>query len=178
MEVFRNSELKESVIPKNEKNSNPSKNIFFYIFGVISLLIIISIILIIIISLNSSKNKNNDNISIIKCIYNIDDISKEILLLNEDYTNINNSILNIYINETEIKFNKKYKFNNKGIYEIKFILNKEIILDNIFKDIQYIQKIEMYSNSSNKIISMQNSFEENLNLNYLSISGFNTEQLK
>ena len=114
----------------------------------------------------------------IKCIYYIQNSNDEINILSDEFENFNNSIKNIFINETQLEYKKNYKFNSEGIFEIKFVLNKKIYFDNIFKDIKHLQKVQLYTNSSYQILSMQSAFENAINLKDISISGFNTENLK
>ena len=175
----RNSDLRESLIYKNT-DSFKFRQVFIVILITIITAIIVGII-VYIINTESSKEEKEDitnHYSIISCIYKIDDNTTEISILGDDYENIDNSIKSININDISINFTKKYLFNETGIYQIEFILNKKINMDNIFKNVQNIQKVELFSNSSDKIISMKSAFEGCSNLNYISINGFNTDELK
>ena len=104
-----NSDLKDDIVPKDNKLSVNTKKKLLIIVGVLALIIII--VYLIIISLNKDENdekKSSMKASEIKCLYRIDNFSKNISLLGEQYENINNTILNIFINETKIDYNKNY----------------------------------------------------------------------
>ena len=48
----------------------------------------------------------------------------------------------------------------------------------IFKNIETLYQVEMFSNTSDKIVSIISAFEGCQNLLNVSINGFNTEQIK
>ena len=179
MEPFsRDSDLKEDIIPK-EKNKSfiPIKQLIAIII-ILAINVILAIILMTYL-LNTSSSKNTkSHYSEIKCIYNIDNSSFEIPILGEDFPNMNTSILSIYVNESKIKVDKLYKFDTEGVYLIKYIFNDEMNMDYMFKDIETLQEVDMYSNTSDKIVSMISSFENCINLKKVSINGFNMGQLK
>ena len=154
----------------------PSKKECLIITVALTLIIIAGIILIIILS----KNTKEKNYSEILCLYNIgnDNINEEIPILGNEYENKDESILDIYINGTKIKYTKKYKFTKNGTYEIKYILNSKIYMNYIFKNIESLYQVEMFSNTSDKIVSIISAFEGCQNLLNVTISGFNTEQVK
>ena len=146
MDPFGNSiELKEDIIPPKKSFNGPSKLkwlILVLILGIVA--IIVFLIIILVNNDDSSKNEKQKTISEILCLYNIDNCLNEIPLLGEDYENIDKSILNVEINGTKIDYTKKYKFSKNGKYQIKFILNKNINMDNMFKNITNLFKIEMF----------------------------------
>ena len=152
----------------------PSKKECLIITVALTLIIIAGIILIIILS----KNTKEKNYSEILCLYNIgnDNINEEIPILGNEYENKDESILDIYINGTKIKYTKKYKFTKNGTYEIKYI--SKIYMNYIFKNIETLYQVEMFSNTSDKIVSIISAFEGCQNLLNVTISGFNTEQVK
>ena len=176
MDTFENS-IRESVVPKDDKNNNKSKK-FFLIITILSVILIVLIILIIYYVSKSSKEDIKSYFGEIKCIYKIESISSEIALLGDEYENFNNSIINLYINETKLNYLTKYNFTQTGIYEIKYILNEKIYMNYMFKNIQNLEKVEMSTNGSYAIVSIKSAFERCLNLNNITISGFNTEQIK
>ena len=198
METFgEKTDLKDNLnISGNNKNIISSKIKFFLIF--IFILLVLSIGFLIFVLLNDNyesefsqnieplepEKKKTNNFTIsgeINCIYFINDIKSNTSLLSKDFENINNTIINIYINN-KMKNTKEYQFPISGYYDIKFILNSEIIMDNMFKDIKNIISIEsiiIYYNSSIKILSMKSVFEGCSNLNKISInSTFDTSELK
>jgi len=116
------------------------------------------------------------------CIYNIKDISSKTPLLSKDFQNYNNSIIEIFINNTKINFVKEYQFPSEGTFNIKYILNSKIKLDNMFKGMQNIQSIvsmSIYLNSTIKILSMKGVFESCPNLRNIALNGtFDTSELR
>ena len=156
------SDLKSDIIPQNKKNGGLSKKIILIIILIFFIILILTgIIIIVYISMNNqnenNKNEINDNekdnekdndndddndkneqnisnFSKIICLYKIDDCSNSIPLLGEEYKNNEESIINILINGTKIGYKKKYEFPENGTYLIKYILNKTINMDYIFKN--------------------------------------------
>ena len=173
MEPFDNSSYRESLV-SNDNKRNPFKQL------IIVIIVIIIFAAIAILSIIFLVKDSNEKISYseILCLYKIDDITNEISILGNEYENFNNTIIKIYINETETNYSKTYSFNKTGLYQIRYVLNESLIFDNIFKNINNLEKVEMFSNSSSKILSMESSFEGCSNLNYISIIGFNTKNLK
>ena len=180
MDPFGNSiELKEDIIPPKKTFIGTSKLkwlILVLILGIVA--IIVFLIIILLKNDDSPKYEKQKTISEISCFYNIYNCSNEIALLGEDYENIDKSILNIEINGAKIDYTKKYKFSKNGKYQIKFNLNKNINMDNMFKNITDLYKIEMFSNKSTNIISMKSSFENCFSLQIFYIKGFNTKKIK
>ena len=132
---FSSEEIKQSktMSPKMKK----------IIIGVaISLLLIIVISIIIISLLPSKKDDRNDeedgnnnipnSFGTITCIYDINDISKETLLLSNDY--IKESNFEIYIEDKQIPYSKSFKFSKMEKYIVKFELYEDISLNNMFKN--------------------------------------------
>ena len=172
----RNSALKDDLI--SEQETPPKRWVKPVIILSISLSIIIIVSLLIYFIAPLIIQQDPEPYGEIKCIYYIQNSKDEINILNDEFENFNNSIKNIYINETQLEYKKNYKFNSDGIFEIKFILNEKIYLDNIFKDIEHLQKVQLYTNSSYQILSMQSAFENSINLKDISISGFKVKNLK
>ena len=129
-------------------------------------------------------NKNNNIIKSgeIICIYKIKDISSKTPLLSNQFKNYNDSIIEIFINNTKINFVKEYKFPTEGVYNIKYILNSKIKLDNMFKNIENIQSIvsmSVYHNSTVKLLSMKGVFEGCSKLDNIALNGsFDTSELR
>ena len=116
----------------------------------------------------------------INSIYEINNLKAS--LLSSEFENINNTIMHLYINEKKINFTKEYEFPATGNYNVKFILNSAVNLDNMFKNINSIKSVESlnkYPNSSLTILSMKSSFEGCQNLQRVSIkSSFDASSLK
>lgn len=116
------------------------------------------------------------------CIYKINDINSKTPLLSKQFQNYNDSIIEIFINNTKLNFVKEYQFPSEGVFNIKYILNSTIKLDNMFKEIKNIHSIvsmNVYHNSTVKILSMKRVFEGCSNLENISLnSAFDTSELR
>ena len=158
MEVFDNSEIKDEIIPKKQKKNCISKKQLINISIIIPAVIISAILLIVHLSRSSNKPKEGPRLEIFG-YYRIYNSFNETPLLSEDYENVNRSIINIDINGTMINYTKKYKFPENGLYPIKFLLNKTIYMKNMFKNIQSLSNVEIYSNiPDTKIMSIEGAF--------------------
>ena len=82
------------------------------------------------------------------------------------------------INGISYNFSKYIKFEKNETNEVQIIIKNEFNMDNMFKDIFSLKKINMFSNSSSEITSMESSFENCENLEKISIKGFNTIKIK
>ena len=135
MDTFenRNSELKDDLIIDNENPHKSWKKPVIIISISLFIIIITSLILYLIVPL--TKKENEEKFGEIKCIYNIKNSNDKSLIINDEYENFNNSILNIYINETKFNYKKYHNFTSEGLFELRFILNKHLYLDKIFKNI-------------------------------------------
>ena len=51
-------------------------------------------------------------------------------------------------------------------------------MDHMFKDVQSLISVKMFSNSKSKIVSMEGAFENCINLINISIEGFDTEEFE
>jgi len=178
------SELKESFNYSNSKSFTilPKKK---WIITLIILLVLILIAegLVFLSFILTPKSDSNDvddiKISGIDCIYTISELNTSIL--SPEFENKNNTVIEIYVNGTKINYTKEYSFPSKGKYRIKYILNDELYLDNMFKNIDSIQSIELKnsSNSTIKILSMKSTFEGCKNLEkVLFTESFDTSDLK
>ena len=121
-------------------------------------------------------------ISEIECNYSIIELNTSIL--SSEFENKNNIVIEIYFNGTKIEkvdYIKEYTFPSEGNYTIKYILNGDLFLDNMFKNIDNVQSIE-FKNSSNskvKILSMKSTFEDCKNLESVFFTeSFDTSELK
>ena len=180
MDPFGNdSDLKDDVLIKGKKkDSIPIKQLIIIIIILLVTTVSAIILIIYLSNLPNEQNKNKSHYSEIVCKFKIDNSSVEVPILGEEFNLTNKSILSTYINETKINNSKIYKFNTEGIYIIKFILNEEINMDYMFKNIESIETIKMSSNTNDKILSIKSAFENCINLMNISINGFNIEQIK
>ena len=175
MDTFENSlnslELKEDIIPKTKKLTKPQLILMILISSILIIIGIILIILIIIPNSTEEKGKeetdeDENKISEIICSYRINDIMNEVQLISDEYENIGKSILNMEINGTKINFIKKYKFLERRVETVKYILNKNVNMSHMFKNVLSLNKVEMFTNKSTNIISMEGTFESCRNFFY------------
>ena len=79
-------ELKESIIPKDSKFNCMSKKQWFIIIIILSIIVLgLSIFLIVFLTSSGEEKEKELPRSEILCLYRINDVSKEIPLLNEEY---------------------------------------------------------------------------------------------
>ena len=129
-----------------------------------------------------AKKSDEIKISEIVCNYSISELNASIL--SSEYENKNNIVIEIYFNDNKIDkidYIKEYAFPSEGNYTIKYILNGDLFLDNMFKNIDSVQSIEFknLSNSNVKILSMKSTFEGCKNLDrILFTESFDTSELK
>ena len=142
---------------------------------------------------NNKENKKNILKNEIICIYNkqeeeikllydYDDSysEKEIMeIFKEAKNNINGKNIEICINNKKIPFNYKYKSDEKGDIQVKFIFNK--LLTNIgwmFKNCRSLKTIDLSSFKANKINSMIYMFDGCYSLESIDLSSFNTTNVR
>ena len=92
MEPFDNNDFRESLV-SNDNKRNPFKQLII----IIIVIIIFAAIAILGIIFLVKDSKEKISYSEILCLYKIDDISNEISILGNEYENINNTIIKIYI---------------------------------------------------------------------------------
>ena len=113
----------------------------------------------------------------IECKYEIKEKGQN-RILSDEFENKGNSIKEIYVNEEKIGYRKEYNFPEAGKYKIKFILNSEVYLDKMFKDVSSLVTIESTSGSDIKILSMNSIFEGCNHLDKITIQdSFDTSKL-
>ena len=192
----QNVDLKEEFNTSEDiDNSNsflPKNKIKLFIVFIFLVILTIGLLILIFQVLDKKSTSKSDekhnppekNMTIsgeIICIYSIGDINSKTPLLSQEFEN-KNTINDIYIDDNKIDYCTEYKFSTTGRHTIKYILNSEIILDNMFKDIQNIKSIEsmnVYPDSKVKILSMISTFEGCSSLKSLSLNDtFNTMELK
>ena len=126
-----------------------------------------------------------DKINFIKCVYNIkmEDIGKEIQIINNmNYLNqISNNLhkeITVIING-EIKSNiMKYKFDNKGNQVVYLIHNNNLTnISNMFYSCSSLEKIDISSLNTSKVIDISFMFSSCDKLKELDLSSFNTNKV-
>ena len=186
----KSKENNNNIIKPNENNKNKEKNNN-------------------IIKPNENNKENNNNIikpnennkkaeklkNEIICRYNkqkdeidlLHDYTLNMKLLNyqvqksymEGKNNINEKNIDIYINDKKIKFNYKYKSNEKGNIKVKFILNKLLTSTTyMFYGCSSLQSIDLSSFNSTKINDMSCMFNGCSSLQSINLSSFNTTNVK
>ena len=156
--------------------------------------------------LNDSKiinqnNKNEENKkeerpkNEITCIYNKQKTEIDLL---HDYTfntngwneepkksyiegknNINENNIDIYINDKKIKFNYKYKSNEKGNIKVKFIFKKLLTGTNhMFWRCSALQSINLSSFNTTNVEDMSDMFSNCSSLQSINLASFNTLNVK
>ena len=138
-------------------------------------------------------NKHNKVEKIIKneitCIYNKEEDQIDILhdyifdysdnennkLYIEGKNNINDNNIDIYINNKKIKFNYKYKSNEKGNIQVKFIFNKLLTSTNsMFRGCSSLQFINLSSFNNINVKDMRCMFSGCSSLKSIDLSSLNT----
>jgi hypothetical protein len=138
-----------------------------------TLFLLIAAVIIFIMFLPNDKNESSAEII---CKYNIQNISQNVSLLYSQYKSY--SKLDIFIDNKRYKNITEYKFDKIGEHSVIFRINNDSInMDNMFKDVQSLNYVEMKSNKNAIIESLISSFENCQNLNSFSISGFNTSNI-
>ena len=179
------NELNSQLTGLNKGYLSKKAKIFITI-TIFSIIILISILNIIILAKNTNdSNKSNDSddgnnnlekLAEINCIYDIQDINKNTILLGNDF--IKTSNFDIFINNEKIKYSKEYKFSSFGINKVKYVLYEEIIMDYMFKEVNDLLSVEMISEKNCKIKSMISLFENSINLKEIIVKGFDTKEVK
>jgi len=129
-------------------------------------IILITIILGIIISILSISNFEKDKIEII-CQYIVKYKNERVQLISPEY-NLSNALITFYYNNILDNCNYSKTFEKAGILEIKYIINKQLNMENMFKDIKNLISINISSN-----ISPDNDNSDDVG-GYLSGSFYNT----
>ena len=184
--ISGDNENSNSILPKKK-----STLIIIFIFLVVLTLVILILVFKVLDNKDSSKSEENTdpippvkNLTIsgeINCIYSIRDTNSETPLLSKEFEN-KDTIIDIYIDDNKTNYNTEYKFSSTGRHSIKYVLNSEIIMDYMFKDIQniiFVESMNVYPNSTVKILSMKSTFEGCSSLRIVSLNdSFDTMELK
>ena len=145
--------------------------------------------------INNNNNNIIENKNEIICVYDKKD--EEINLLhdynenmddwNEDYkksyiegkNNINEKNIEIYINNKRIKFDYKYKSNEKGEIKVKFIFNKLLTSTScMFRECSSLKSIDLSSFNTSNVNDMSGMFYNCSSLKSIDLSSFNTSNVK
>ena len=107
------------------------------IMSIILSAIIVILIIILVIYLSSEKKSEEEQllptIGEIICEYEIKDTDFNTVILGNDF--IKKTNFDIMINNKIIKFNKEYKFTEKGINTVIFQIKEDLNMDSMFKDV-------------------------------------------
>jgi len=148
----------------------------------------------------NNNNKDNKKEEIMKneitCIYNkqkdeinllhdysedAKDWSKEEMKKSyiEGKNNINENNIDIYINDKKIKFSYKYKSNEKGNIQVKFIFNKLLTSTSyMFYCCSSLQSINLSSFNTTNVENMSCMFFKCFSLQSINLSSFNTTNVE
>ena len=132
------------------------------IASVVFLFIILILVMILMVVRRDDTKKEEEhtdsgNIGEIVCIYDIEDYTKPIKILGDEFQKT--SKLDILIDKNKIEFSKEYKFDKGGNHDIKFILYEDISMDFMFKEVKDLTSIIMITTNDAKIKSMESTFE-------------------
>ena len=122
-------------------------------------------------------NKQENEINLLHDYsHNTDDWSEEEKKLYiEGKNNINEENIDIYINDEKIKFNSKYKNNEKGNIQVKFLFNKLLTsTNNMFSECSYLQSINLSSFNSVNVKDMSWMFSDCSSLQSIDLTSLNT----
>ena len=139
--------------------------------------------LIILIVLLTTKDKKDDktpvdkSLGLITCIYNVQIISKPILLISEEFILEPNN-LEMYVDGEKTKYSKEYQFDERGNHTVQIKIYSDLNMDYMFKDIKDLISVEMISEKDCQINSMISTFENCEDLEYFNINGFKADKLK
>ena len=109
------------------------------------------------------------------CKYKISSINKPIQILSTDY--LKRSDFNIYINNKKINYTYEYTFEKTGENEIEFLLNEDINMYLMFKNINSLTTVNIISEKGAKLLSIISAFENCTNLEEVIINGIDTKEI-
>lgn len=124
-----------------------------------------------------AKNEN-----LIKLTLNVQekDLNKKVFFLNYSYhkKNINNSNIELFINDKKFEYHNYIIPKNIGIYRITLKFKNDITdCSCMFLSCENIINIDLSSFNSKNVINMANMFENCYNLNNINFSSLNTENV-
>ena len=149
------------------------------IFSIALTAFIVLLILILVIILSSGNKKEEEQllptIGELICEYEIKDENHNTVILSYDF--IKKTNFDIMINNKIIKFNKEYKFTEKGMNTVIFQIKEDLNMDSMFKDVSSLISINITSTKNVKITSLISAFENCDNLNKFYLEGFDTHDV-
>ena len=166
---MENNEFSENFNEKEftlKEKEGKKSNIKFYIIGII--IISLPLIAAIAVIIYHSLNPKNDTkyLGKINCVYNIKSISTKEKLFGDKFEK--KSKFDLYIDNKKVDFTKEYFFDKIGEHSIQISLNEKINMDFMFTDIKSLISVDMTNDNDNskknKIISMESTFENCINL--------------
>jgi surface protein len=173
-------------IPKNEeedikKTLSTEEPMSFQkkiIIGILAgiLLFIITLIIILLSVRDENKSKTEKEYGILKCEYYIQTIKSVTQIISKEFNNIEG--INIYIKGNKINFVKEYQFDSFGGIEVNITVPENIDMKSMFKDVETLRSITLFSERNCKIISLESTFENCKSLRSINIIGFDTSQIR
>ena len=79
----------------------------------------------------------------INCSYEIKNISKNIILIGNEF--VKNSLFDLYIDGKKVNYVKEYKFTSLGKHKMQIKLYERINMDYMFKNVKDLISVEMNS---------------------------------
>ena len=154
-------ETEQNTRKTDDTTSDSKKKLI--IAGVALLFIILIIVMILMVVRKDDTKKEEEEhtdsraIGEIDCVYDIEDYTKSIKILGDEFQKPTK--LDILIDKNKIEFSKDFKFDKGGNHEIKFILYEDISMDFMFKEVKDLTSIIMITTHDAKIKSMESAFE-------------------
>lgn len=145
------------------------------IIGAIAGIMLFLIILLIILLSNSAKDENKSAAGILKCEYYIQTAKSATQIISKEFSQIEG--IKIYIKGNKIDFTREYQFDSLGQIEVNITVPESIDMKKMFKDVESLTKITLYSDKNCKITSLESTFENCKNLRDINIINFDTSQV-
>ena len=118
------------------------------------------------------------SINQIKALYEIPTDSLSIKLFDNAYSKIIPKIIQLIIDNLEIKPTEYYTFKTKGIHSLQIILSSELnSLQNLFSDCFYLKEVDFSNLSTSKVTSMANLFYRCISLSYIDFTNVDTSNV-
>ena len=166
---------------KVEQQEQPFKHKWaIYVIPILIFILVIVIVLIMfLISNNSEEEQSNllkKKIGSIKCMYKINNNSKNSKPISNEYLKQNE--FELYVEGLKIKNYNNFEFSKIGTYNVEIVLyGNEIFMDSMFKYVISLTDIQMITSSPEEkveITSMKNTFENCKSLTSITLVGFHT----
>ena len=171
--MFQDEDLERGIV-NNVKDLEDERRIKIIIYTLIGILLIGLIIVIIIILILKYKSSPKSKIyGLFECTY-YNGIGEKAFLFSND--SIDLSPLEITINN-KTYYGTNLEINQSGYIKVIIKFNSPLNMDYLFSGTQ-LNDIKMISNKKGVILSMTETFNNCDRLDYFSISGFDTSQVK